>query len=36
LIELDEFIELFQADLHYIEKTFRLVLDNSEKLYASS
>jgi len=34
LIELDKFIEFFQVDPHYFERTFLLIPDNSEKLYA--
>jgi DNA end-binding protein Ku len=34
LIELDKFIEFFQVDPHYFEKTFLLIPDNSEKPYA--
>jgi DNA end-binding protein Ku len=34
LIELDKFIEFFQVDPHYFEKTFLLIPDNSERPYA--
>ena len=34
LIELDKFIEFFQVDPHYFERTFLLIPDNSEKPYA--
>jgi non-homologous end joining protein Ku len=34
LIELDEFIEFFQVDPHYFERTFLLIPKNSEKPYA--
>jgi DNA end-binding protein Ku len=34
LIELDRFIEFFQVDPHYFERTFLLIPDNSEKTYA--
>jgi len=34
LIELDRFIEFFQMDPHYFERTFLLIPDNSEKPYA--
>ncbi len=34
LIELDMFIEFFQVDPHYFERTFLLIPDNSEKPYA--
>jgi DNA end-binding protein Ku len=34
LIELDKFIEFFQVDPHYFERTFLLIPNNSEKPYA--
>ena len=34
LIELDKFIEFFQVDPHYFERTFLLIPDNSAKPYA--
>ena len=34
LIELDKFIEFFQVDLHYFERTFLFIPNNSEKPYA--
>ena len=34
LIELDKFIEFFQVDPHYFERSFLLIPNNSEKPYA--
>jgi DNA end-binding protein Ku len=34
LIELDKFIEFFQVDPHYFDRTFLLIPNNSEKPYA--
>jgi DNA end-binding protein Ku len=34
LIELDKFIEFFQVDPHYFERTWLLIPDNSDKPYA--
>jgi non-homologous end joining protein Ku len=31
LIELDKFIQFFQVDPHYFERTFLLIPNNSEK-----
>ncbi len=34
LIEVDKFVNFFQVDRHYFERTLLLIPDNSEKPYA--
>jgi non-homologous end joining protein Ku len=34
LIELDKFVNFFEVDPHYFEKTFLLIPNNSEKPFA--